>query len=144
MSHHFHLPPEVDEAIRTFIRRHKRGLRWGCLAALLLVLVISGVAAWTLFRGAVHVKDWVTGNERAQVNPQGMVNFFAAMKAERDVKGPGGFARGANLLSIHPTPQERIDRLKEKQALLARREFQSFEADFQALREILRATLEQP
>lgn len=59
MSHHSHLPPEVDDAIRAFIRRHKRGLRWGLLAAGLLALVLVGVAGWGLYRGAIRLKDVV-------------------------------------------------------------------------------------
>ena len=65
MSHHSHLPPEVDEAVRSFIRRHKRGLRWGILAAALLTLLLAVVVAWGLFRGAARVKDWVAGNAPA-------------------------------------------------------------------------------
>lgn len=60
MSHYSHLPPEVDEAIRSFIRRHNHGLRWGCLGARLMAVVLIVVAAWGFFRGAVRVKDWVT------------------------------------------------------------------------------------
>lgn len=59
MSHHSSLPPEIDDAIRAFIRRHKRVLRWGCLAALILVLVIIVAAAWGLYRGALGLKDVV-------------------------------------------------------------------------------------
>jgi predicted Zn-dependent protease len=59
MSHHTSLPPEVDDAVRSFIRRHKRGLRWGCLAAALLALVLLAVAAWGLYRGAILLKDVV-------------------------------------------------------------------------------------
>lgn len=65
MSHYSHLPPEVDEAIRSFIRRHKHGLRWGCLGARLLAVALIVVAAWGFFRGAVRVKDWVTGKAPA-------------------------------------------------------------------------------
>jgi predicted Zn-dependent protease len=82
--------------------------------------------------------------EQAQVNPQGMVDFFAAMKAEQDANGPGGFSLGANLLSTHPTPLERIDRLRQRQAQMGRREFRSYETDFQALRETLNPILERP
>ena len=58
MSHHSHLPPEIDWAVRSFIRRHKRVLRWGCLVgAGLSLLLVLGVA-WGLFRGALRMKDW--------------------------------------------------------------------------------------
>jgi len=59
MSHHSLLPPEVDGAIRSFLRRHKRGLRRGCVVAGLSVLLLVVVAAWGLFRGAGLVKDWM-------------------------------------------------------------------------------------
>jgi predicted Zn-dependent protease len=59
MSHHSSLPPEIDEAIRSFIRRHKRGLRWGCLVTSLLALVLVAVAGWGIYRGALRLKDVV-------------------------------------------------------------------------------------
>jgi predicted Zn-dependent protease len=65
MSHHSHLPPEVDEAVRSFIRRHKHGLRWGLLAAALLALLLTVVVAWGLFRGAARMKNWVAGKAPA-------------------------------------------------------------------------------
>jgi predicted Zn-dependent protease len=61
MSHHSHLPPEVDEAVRSFIRRHKHGLRWGLLAAALLALLLTVVVGWGVFRGAARMKNWVAG-----------------------------------------------------------------------------------
>lgn len=65
MSHHSHLPPEIDEAIRSFIRRHKRALRWGLLAVPLLALLLIVVLAWGLLRGGARVKEWVTANAPA-------------------------------------------------------------------------------
>ena len=66
MSHHSSLPPEIDNAVRSFIRRHKRSLRWGCLVATLLALVLAAVAGWGIYLGALRlkdvVKDSVTGN----------------------------------------------------------------------------------
>jgi predicted Zn-dependent protease len=59
MSHHPSLPPEIDETIRSFIRRHKRCLRWGCLVTVLLTLVLVAVAGWGIYRGAVRLKDVV-------------------------------------------------------------------------------------
>ena len=59
MSHPSSLPPEIDETIRSFIRRHKRGLRWGCLVTGLLALVLVAVAGWGIYRGAVRLKDVV-------------------------------------------------------------------------------------
>ena len=61
MSHHFHIPPEIDWVVRSFIRRHKHGLRWGCLVGVLLVLLLGLAMAWGLFRGALGIKNWVAG-----------------------------------------------------------------------------------
>jgi predicted Zn-dependent protease len=304
MSHHSHLPPEVDEAVRSFIRRHKRGLRWGCLATALLALLLTLVVAWGLFRGAGRLKDWVAGKapaislplgwekplgdaalaqlrgqfrfvtdrkildplnqlaapllagltnssdrftlfvteskevnalalpggyivfhrgflerartaeevqgvlahemahvqkrhgvlqlvqnigldlaiqqvqggesrlldtlvrdsgqllglkfsrnheraaddlgwellEKAQINPEGMVSFFAGLKTATDAGG----APPISLLSTHPAPQERIDRLRQKQAALARQDFKSFTPEFRALQSGLGIILERP
>ena len=304
MSHHSHLPPEIDEAVRLFIRRHKRGLRWGCLVGVLLALLLTLAAVWGLFRGVLRVKGWMAGNaptirlplewekplgdaalaqlrgqfrfvtdrqvldpldrlaspllalwtnssdrftlfvteskevnalalpggyivfhrgllerartaeevqgvlahemahvqkrhgvlqlvqnlgldlaiqqiqggesrlldtlvrdsgqllglkfsrnheraaddlgwellEKAQVNPQGMVNFFAGLKTATDVGG----APPIPLLSTHPAPQERMDRLRQKSAALGQREFRSFTPEFLALQAGLGITLEQP
>lgn len=303
MSHHSHLPPEVDEAVRFFIRRHKRGLRWGCLVAGLLAVVLVMVAAWGLDRSAGRVKDWATGKasaigvplawekplgdaalaqlrdqfrfvtdrqvldpldrlaaplfagltkstdrftlfvteskainalalpggyivfhrgllerartaeevqgvlahemahvqkrhgvlqfaqnigldlaiqqlrggesrlldalvhdsgqllglqfsrdheraaddggwellQQAQINPQGMVNFFAGLKAASDSGAPA-----ITLLSTHPAPQERMDRLRQKQSALGNREFKSFAGEFRALQTGLGIVLEEP
>ena len=307
MSHHSHFSPEFDNAVRLFIRRHKRGLRLGLLAALLLVFVLAIVAAWALFLGGLSVKDWLAsktplqiplqgeqslgeaaltqmrtkirfitdqkivdplnrlaaplfGNrvnsadrfslfiadlneinalalpggfivfnrgllerarapeeiqgvlahemahvtkrhgvlqlaqglslqlalqliqennnslkdaligesakllslkfsrdheraaddlgwellQQAQINPQGMVDFFSAMKTEMDAKGPAGFALGVNLLSTHPTPQERIDRLQKKQAAVVGRNFKSFAPEFRNLQAGLGIALDRP
>ena len=62
MSHHSSLPPEIDETIRSFIRRHKRTLRWVCLVAVLLVLVLAAVAGWGIYRGVLRLKDVVAVN----------------------------------------------------------------------------------
>jgi predicted Zn-dependent protease len=304
MSHHSHLPPEIDEAVRSFIRRHKHGLRWGALVAGLLVLVITAVAAWGLLRGGGRVMGWMAGNtpafrlplawekpmgeaalaqlrnqirfttdsrvldplnrlaaplfaaltnssdrftlfvteskeinalalpggyivfhrglleragsgeevqgvlahemahvqkrhgtlqlaqnlglnlaleqlqggenrqldsllrnsgqllafkfnrdheraaddggwellEQAQINPQGMVTFFAALNASMAV----GSAPAIPLLSTHPAPQERMERLQQKLSDLGQREFRSFTEDFQSLRMGLGISLEQP
>jgi predicted Zn-dependent protease len=297
MSHCSHLPDEADEAVRRFIRRHRRGLRLCLLGGLFLVLLTGIVVAWALYRGALHARNWLAdrgalsfplqweqqvgeaalaqmrnqtrfiadsrvtgplnqlavplltnrtswpgrfslfvadqpeinacalpggfiilnrgllerartaeeiqgvvahemahvikqhgillmiqnlglqmviqkndGNENAMqktlvrdsaqllglkfsrdhertaddlgwdllqkagINPQGMTDFFASMKKEMDSKGPDGFVLGAGLLSTHPTPQERIDRLQQKQVSIATREFTSHGADFAALR----------
>lgn len=62
MSHHSHLPPVVDDAVRSFIRRHKRGLRWGCLVTVLLALVMVVLAGWGIYRGVLHLKDFVSSS----------------------------------------------------------------------------------
>ncbi len=59
MSHHFSLPPEIDEIIRSFIRRHKRALRWGCLLTGMLALALVAVVIWGTYRGALRLKDAV-------------------------------------------------------------------------------------
>ena len=71
---------------------------------------------------------------QAQINPQGMVDFFARLKSDADAKGSGSPALEASLLSTHPTPQERINRLRQKQSTLVNREFKSFAPEFDALR----------
>jgi predicted Zn-dependent protease len=304
MSHHPHIPPEIDWAVRSFIRRHKHGLRWGLLAVALLALVLTAVAAWGLLRGASHVKDWVAGKtpairlplewekplgdaalaqlrgqfrfvtdrqvldplnrlaaplfpgltnssdrftlfvteskevnafalpggyivfhrgllewtrsaeevqgvlahemahvqkrhgvlqlaqnigldlaiqqlqggesrlldalvrdsgqllglkfsrdheraaddrgwellEQARINPRGMVDFFAGLKAAMDTGGAPPIA----LLSTHPAPQERIDRLRQKQTVLVKHEFKSFGEEFLTLQTGLGILPEQP
>ena len=77
--------------------------------------------------------------QNAQINPQGMVSFFAGLKSELDAKGKGGFGLEAAFLSTHPTPQERIDRLEQKKTALGSGEFRSFEGEFKDLRAGLRS-----
>jgi predicted Zn-dependent protease len=65
MGHHYHhdghIPPEIDQAVRNFIRRHKKGLKVALLAtAVLVVLLIIG-AVWGLVWGAGYLKDYVAG-----------------------------------------------------------------------------------
>ena len=72
--------------------------------------------------------------QNAQINPQGMINFFAGLKSEMDAKGKGGFGLEASFLSTHPTPQERIERLGQKKGALGSREFKSFVVEFEALK----------
>lgn len=297
MSHHAHIPPELDLAVRSFIRRHKRMLRWALVVVPLLAVLLGVAAMWALWRGASHMKDWVAnqapsriplsweqplgeaalaqirsrvrfvsdpqvlkplqdlaapllngpanssdrftlfvadakeinafalpggfivfnrgllesartpeeilgvlahemahvqkrhgvlqlaqnmgfslalqrlqGSEnglreslirdsakllgfkfsrdhvraaddlgwellgQAQINPQGMVDFFARLKSDADATGSGSPGLESSLLSTHPTPQERIDRLRQKQSTLVNREFKSFAPEFDALR----------
>ena len=61
MSHHFYLPPEIDLAMRSWIRRHKRALRLGCLASILIgILLIIGLV-WGVIWGTFYLKDYVAG-----------------------------------------------------------------------------------
>lgn len=76
--------------------------------------------------------------EQARVNPRGLVTFFAALKAEQDARGTDDAAPLVGLLSTHPTPQERIDRLRQRAAGLDDRSFRSFAAPFAALQAGLR------
>jgi predicted Zn-dependent protease len=71
--------------------------------------------------------------EKARIDPRGMVSFFSTLKSGMDSKGSGGLAETVNLLSTHPTPQERIDRLQRKAMALGTREFGSYRAEFTAL-----------
>jgi predicted Zn-dependent protease len=304
MSHHSHLPPEVDEAVRSFIRGHKRILRWGLVASSVLALLLVLVTIFALYRGAGRMKAWVAGKmpaiqlplawerplgdaalaqlrtqskfvtdrqildpldrlaaplfagrtntsdrftmfvteskeinalalpggfivfhrgllerartaeeiqgvlahemahvqkrhgmlqlvqnaglslaiqqlqggesqllnrllrdsgqllglkfsrdhervaddlgweflEQAGINPQGMADFFAALVATVGT----GTATAIPLLSTHPAPQERLDRLRQKSAALGQREFQSFTQEFTVLRAALSPALERP
>lgn len=74
--------------------------------------------------------------QKARVNPNGMLDFFTSLKAD----SAGSEALSAGLLSTHPTPQERIDRLRQKQQTLGAEagEFRSFGKEFAALRTALR------
>ncbi len=71
--------------------------------------------------------------QKARMDPRGMVDFFAGLKAEMDVGPTGNFGVGFSLLSTHPTPQERIDRLQQKAAILDTAGFKSFDSDFKNL-----------
>ena len=44
MSHHFQLSPEIDLAIRSWIRRHKRALRLGCFGSILMAFLLLRTA----------------------------------------------------------------------------------------------------
>jgi predicted Zn-dependent protease len=78
--------------------------------------------------------------QKAQINPRGMITFFASLKSDMDAKGKGDSGRGAAFLSTHPTPQERIDRLEQKMAVFGGQGFKSFEIEFKSLRAGLQAT----
>jgi len=78
--------------------------------------------------------------QKAQINPRGMITFFASLKSDMDAKGTGDSGWGAAFLSTHPTPQERIDRLEQKMVGLDIRDFKSFEIEFKSLRAGLQAT----
>jgi predicted Zn-dependent protease len=55
MSHHFELPPELDWKVRAWIRQHKRGLRFGILAALVIAFILAMGVLWGVFAGASHL-----------------------------------------------------------------------------------------
>ena len=73
--------------------------------------------------------------QSARIDPSGMVDFFVRLQSMSVINGGG--VPVVNLLSTHPTPQERIDRLEKKKSALDRRSFQTFEAEFKQLRERL-------
>lgn len=78
--------------------------------------------------------------QKAQINPGGMVDFFIGLQSAN--KARGELSLTANLLSTHPTPQERIDRLEQKKGTITGQSFKTFEAEFKSLREGLFPTLE--
>lgn len=78
--------------------------------------------------------------QNAQINPQGMVDFFVGLAKEIQTQPGGSASIGAALLSTHPTPQERIDRLEQKKAAIVDGAFLSFAPEFQTLRSALRST----
>lgn len=60
-GHGSHIPPDIDQSVRNFIRRHRTGLKIALLAgALLVVLLIAGVI-WGLAWGAGHIKNYLAG-----------------------------------------------------------------------------------
>lgn len=59
--HDSHIPPEIDQAVRNFIRRHKKGLRIALLGAAVLVVLLVIAAAWGLVWGAGHIKNYLAG-----------------------------------------------------------------------------------
>jgi len=77
--------------------------------------------------------------QNAQINPQGMITFFASLKSDMDARGKGDSGPGAAFLSSHPTPKERIYRLEQKMTALGSWEFKSFEFEFKSLRAGLQA-----
>jgi predicted Zn-dependent protease len=82
--------------------------------------------------------------EQAEIDPGGMVNFFASLKADLDVPGTERGDDRAALLGTHPAPQERLDRLQQRRAAMGEREFKSFAAEFGALQEGLHSLFERP
>lgn len=75
----------------------------------------------------------------AQINPQGMVDFFVNLATEVEAV-PGGVPGSmSGLLSTHPIPQERIDWLRQKKAGLGSQTFRFFDEEFRGLQNGLRA-----
>jgi predicted Zn-dependent protease len=69
-----------------------------------------------------------------------MGNFFAGLNADAGT----GSAPVIPLLSTHPAPQERMDRLAQKSAALRPSEYRSFVKEFGALQSGLGITPEKP
>lgn len=61
MSHHSDIPPEVDEAIRAYIRRNKQTLRRLLPVLAVALLVALGLGVWALWRGAAALGRWGLG-----------------------------------------------------------------------------------
>jgi predicted Zn-dependent protease len=76
--------------------------------------------------------------ERAQINPQGMRNFFAALNADAGT----GSTPVIPLLSTHPAPKDRMDRLSQKSATPRSAGDRSFAREFSALQAGLGITAE--
>lgn len=67
--------------------------------------------------------------ERAEINPRGMGSFFAGLAADAGA----GSAAAIPLLSTHPAPQERMDRLARKSPALGPGAYRSFAQEFMTL-----------
>jgi predicted Zn-dependent protease len=78
--------------------------------------------------------------EQAQINPKGMGDFFAGLNADAGA----GSTPVIPLLSTHPAPQERMDRLTQKSPALRSGDYRSFVQDFAALQAGLGITPEKP
>lgn len=78
--------------------------------------------------------------ERAQINPQGMGDFFAGLNAVAVTRSSPAIP----LLSTHPAPQERLDRLAQKSATLRPNDYRSFAQEFKTLQAGLGITPERP
>jgi predicted Zn-dependent protease len=76
--------------------------------------------------------------QMAQINPQGLVDFFSGLKLELDARGTGNSGPEAVFLSTHPTPQDRIDRLRQKKSIPGIEGFKTFDAEFKDLQDGLR------
>ncbi len=64
---------------------------------------------------------------KAQINPQGMIDFFGTLKKENGDLGMADF------LSTHPATEERIDNLKKMK--IANKQFKSFDLNFKNFQE---------
>jgi len=58
----------------------------------------------------------------ANVNPRGMIDFFATLKKEQEKSPAGQMAEEYNLISTHPATAERMERLEAKWKKLGRRD----------------------
>jgi predicted Zn-dependent protease len=61
MSTHINLPPDIDFAVRAFIRRNKKTLRWLLLMGVLLFIAVLCFGGWALYRGAAGLSRWSLG-----------------------------------------------------------------------------------
>ena len=85
--HHKHqLPPEFERAFRSWIRRHKQGLRIGCFACILLAIPLLMGLIWAAGRGVFYLKDYVVSNAATWVPVQWEQKLgdvaFAQIKAQ--------------------------------------------------------------
>ena len=64
MSHHFQLSPEIDLAIRSWIRRHERALRLGCFGSILMAFLLLIGLVWAAVWGAFYLTDRVPRTQK--------------------------------------------------------------------------------
>jgi len=58
MSHHYYIPPVTDLAVRSWIRRHKRALRLGFFAFVLMAIPVVVGLVWAVVSEASYLKNY--------------------------------------------------------------------------------------
>jgi predicted Zn-dependent protease len=79
----------------------------------------------------------------ANIDPRGMIGFFARLHAESEKEGGLSLNNTLNFLSTHPAPKERMEFLQKKLQTLNRRGgFLSFKADFKTFQTALKEKID--